>query len=36
LTVYGVLKSGSVFVKLTNTSDGGEPVAVDRIVFRSW
>ena len=36
LTVYGVLKSGRVFVKLTNTSDAGEPVAVDRIVFRSW
>lgn len=36
LTAYGVLKSGSVLVKLTNTSDAGEPVAVDKIVLRTW
>jgi hypothetical protein len=36
LTVYGVLKSGSVFVRLTNTSNAGEALVVDQVVFRSW
>lgn len=36
LTCYGVFDSGQVFVRLTNTSEAGEALAVDKVVFRSW
>ena len=36
LTAYGVLDSGSVSVRLTNSSNAGEPVVVEAAKFRSW
>lgn len=36
LTVYGVLDSGSVFVRLTNTSETDLPLVVDKVAARSW
>lgn len=36
LTVYGTLKSGSVYVRLTNTSNIGNALVIDKAVLRNW
>lgn len=36
LTVYGVFNSGSVFVKVANTSITGDALVLDTATFRSW
>lgn len=36
LTVYGVFNSGSVFVRLANTSISGDATVLDSATFRSW
>ena len=36
LAVYGVLNSGSVLVRIANTSNAGEGLVVQQAVFRSW
>ena len=36
LTVYGVLNSGSVFVRLANTSISGDATVLENAIFRTW
>lgn len=37
LTVYGVFDSGSVYVRLSDTTDGkSQPLTLDGVVFRTW
>lgn len=36
ITVYGTFNSGSVFVRLANTSITGDATVVDSAAFRSW